>query len=142
MTDERYNGWTNRTTWAVQLHLTNTEGTYSEMRDRAAEIVADADSRSDAISGMADFIEGWCDDLVTMTLGDQWRTGTNRMRMMVRTVGNFTQATCSEIATHWVDEAITEADVEEIGWQMTGTAADDTGTETLATALAGATGTL
>ena len=142
MTDERYNGWTNRTTWAVQLHLTNTDGTYSEMRDRAAEIVADADSRFDAISGMADFIEGWCDDLVTMTLGDQWRTGTDGMRMMVRTVGSFTEATWREIATHWVDEAITEADAEEIGWQMTGTAGADTGTETLATALAGATGTL
>ena len=33
----RYNGWANYETWAVNLWLTNDEGTYSYWRERAAD---------------------------------------------------------------------------------------------------------
>ena len=35
-TDTSYNGWTNRATWLVNLHLSNDHGTYLALRDELA----------------------------------------------------------------------------------------------------------
>lgn len=40
---EGYNGWSNYETWDVALWLDNDEGTYTEVREHVAEIVADED---------------------------------------------------------------------------------------------------
>ncbi|MFF4777609.1 hypothetical protein ACFY05_32690 [Microtetraspora fusca] len=37
MTDETYQGWCNRETWALHLWLTNEEALYHESRARAAD---------------------------------------------------------------------------------------------------------
>ena len=34
MSDDEYNGWTNRETWAVMLHLDNDQGLYDEYHER------------------------------------------------------------------------------------------------------------
>jgi hypothetical protein len=40
MTDDRYNGWTNRETWALNLWLTNDQGLYEMTRERVANEIA------------------------------------------------------------------------------------------------------
>ena len=36
-TDEKYNGWSNRETWALMLHINNDQGLYEEFRELARE---------------------------------------------------------------------------------------------------------
>jgi hypothetical protein len=42
LADARYNGWTNYETWAVHLHLTNTESSQNYWREKANECKAEA----------------------------------------------------------------------------------------------------
>lgn len=39
MTEETYNGWTNRETWALNLWLTNDRGLYEATRERVRDAV-------------------------------------------------------------------------------------------------------
>ena len=50
-TDTTYNGWMNRQTWAINLHLSNDYGLYLQ----TLELVADCDTDIEA----ADRIEEW-----------------------------------------------------------------------------------
>lgn len=43
MTKKEYNGWQNYETWNVALWLDNEQGSYNYWRERAEEIVKDAD---------------------------------------------------------------------------------------------------
>lgn len=55
-TDDTYNGWTNRETWALMLHINNDEGLQSE----AHELSADRGPHA-----YADALETWVSDLFT-----------------------------------------------------------------------------
>lgn len=65
---ERYNGWTNRETWALYLWLSNEEPTYNWMRDLARRYLPEEESElgvqeEDKIK---DVIEDWYNDLLEM----------------------------------------------------------------------------
>jgi hypothetical protein len=55
MTDDtRYNGWTNRPTWAAALHINNDYGMYQRARELTAEVrddeSIDAEDRADELA--------------------------------------------------------------------------------------------
>lgn len=115
MSDDTYNGWTNRETWAIQLHLSNNEGDYQAMSDKAEELVResgdsdDADSGRTAVGLMADFIQAWTEEVFDLVTGDPSEYGKERAgqeaRMFVSDVGSWWRADFHEIAQHWIDEA-------------------------------------
>jgi hypothetical protein len=39
--DETYNGWANRETWAVALHINNDQGSYTRAREMARDAMVD-----------------------------------------------------------------------------------------------------
>jgi len=76
MTETKYNGWTNRSSWVVNLHLTNDQVTdrearelvqaaFSEdMHDIAERFPASMDNEYAARSYAADILRDWVTDLV------------------------------------------------------------------------------
>lgn len=72
---EDYNGWKNRETWAVMLHLDNDRGLYSDYNEMYEEIINDPDSFRDEydIIGdperailylFTDQIRAWVEDII------------------------------------------------------------------------------
>ena len=57
---EEYNGWTNRETWAVNLHLTNDEGLYNEVNELLKQKYEYNHQRDDALR---EFVENIFHDL-------------------------------------------------------------------------------
>lgn len=93
-TDETYNGWTNRETWALMLHINNDEGLSESARENVARERLDAHryaerthpewsgAERDAYirSAAADALKYWADVLFirsgyTGEYGDAWPDG-------------------------------------------------------------------
>lgn len=93
-TDETYNGWTNRETWALMLHINNDEGLSESARENVARERLDAHryaerthpewsgTERDAYirSAAADALKYWADVLFirsgyTGEYGDAWPDG-------------------------------------------------------------------
>lgn len=47
---DTYNGWTNYETWGCSLILDNDEGTYREVRERAAEILREVQDDTNVVA--------------------------------------------------------------------------------------------
>ena len=62
MSEDKYNGWTNRETWAVTLHVNNDEGLQSEAHDMARADVP--------VWSLAESFRLWVEDLLSV---DYWR---------------------------------------------------------------------
>jgi hypothetical protein len=87
--DEEYNGWSNRETWAANLHMTNDEGWSKSLDEAVVESHARGDSKygtghaieqvfNDYLDGMADFLSSSGTlmgnfEMVLRDVGSVWR---------------------------------------------------------------------
>jgi hypothetical protein len=119
MTDDTYEGWANRETWALNLWLSNDQGLYEMARGWAA-------------SGRAAALESeyWTDDedgkrLESSYAGDRIRDGWDEITdpdeglvtaenilAMVRDVGSEYRVDWDEIGRHWLED-VTENPVTD-----------------------------
>lgn len=112
MSDDTYNGWTNRETWAIQLHLGNNEGDYRLATEKAQGFVAayeddDApETREGAIFDMANWIEEWTREAFDSVLYPEDGPPTEEARLLISDVGSFWRADFYEIAEGWISEAL------------------------------------
>ena len=93
---EEYNGWSNRETWAVNLHLSNNKRWYQGAIDAvAAQLHTDPDTSS---VYMGDVLrEYWKVDIFCDTdLELEWEV------MVMRDVGSEWRVDWTEIAEHWI----------------------------------------
>lgn len=116
MTEEEYNGWTNRETWAIQLHLSNNEGDYNHMREVAVDFLeiaqnangAETDgegTHDQAVNAMAEYIKTWTEEVFEMVVNPEDGPANENARTFVSDVGSWWRADFYEIAEHWIDEA-------------------------------------
>jgi hypothetical protein len=60
--DEKYNGWTNRETWLVNLWIENERESHFYWKERTKEILEDQ-PRDQATRCLANVLEEWCEEL-------------------------------------------------------------------------------
>lgn len=98
---EEYNGWTNRETWATNLHIDNDEGLYETMKDYTQTAIEQHDNPQDAIYCLEDTLENWItEDLLTL----ENLAGNQTLFSMLTDIGSLYRVNWREIATNWVRE--------------------------------------
>lgn len=103
---EEYNGWTNRETWAVMLHIGNDEGLQSWALDMAAEAVRTHEDRNEARWSLEDSLQSWVETLLDARLyraefGGEQSEG---LQMMSAEVGSLWRVDWCECAESLLDD--------------------------------------
>lgn len=113
--EEGYNGWSNRETWAINLHLENNKGDYNQMLDAAKEILSEEHTPgtmafTSAVGAMANYVKEWTEEVFSSVVNypdgaeDCWPPS-QEARMFVADVGSWWRADFYEIAESWINQA-------------------------------------
>ena len=108
---ETYNGWINRETWALALHMSNDQSLdelCSDWATRAVELVRDDDETTGSLRSAknraGDMLRDWAENLWEETL--QSDTAPQRWAgLMVSDVGSLWRVDFSEIMDGYVSDA-------------------------------------
>ena len=101
-----YEGWCNRETWAVCLHMNSNPGDWQHWFDRANDIVREHDTRLDAALAFADEVKDSHEELYQAVIEGQ----RDPVRYLLGDLNPFNNVDWREIAYHWIDDAITNAE--------------------------------
>lgn len=111
MTNQEYNGWYNRETWATALHINNDQALQELAQDYAltalnehANDSSDKESNiSSAIYCLEDTLQNWiCEDLLTL----ENVTGNQALFNMLTDIGSLYRVNWSEIADSFISELV------------------------------------
>jgi len=99
---EKHNGWTNRETWAMALHLDNDQGLCDEMLDLAKQEIDGHDEGEEINSyhlgeRMKDWIEGEVLDFDNVSLN-------RNAYIMLTDIGSLYRVEWREVADHYLDQ--------------------------------------
>lgn len=111
MSDDTYNGWANRETWAAALHLDNDQGTYEMAREWAAEWEQNGYDKGERVAYLADRLQDFFADERDAVLfparpghwdqvpsATEWQRYTEWGRSMLADVGSLHRVEWEEIA--------------------------------------------
>ena len=90
MTEEKYQGWNNRETWAVNLWLSNDEGLYRNV----CGIVEDAEEEGEAEEGIKGYVEELEELVKEGEAGEE-------LKSMFSDIGSLWRVDWGEIAEAW-----------------------------------------
>lgn len=98
MTDETYNGWTNRETWAVSLYVENDHSMYADRQQLLSEWTEDTDVATAAREWFEGVIDSWDE------IAEDSPEGTRFLLNMLRDIGSLWRVNWQELGTTWIDD--------------------------------------
>ncbi len=111
MTDETYNGWSNRETWATALHIDNDEGLHeyrNELCDTAWKAVATSYATVDQSRcyALAESLHDWVEEMShDVYFPDSDHEPANRALCgMFHDIGSLWRVNWREIAENWLSD--------------------------------------
>lgn len=109
MSDDTYNGWKNRETWAAALHLGNDRGLYEMVREWAADLRADAPDREEDNWTEAQFVTFKLADRIKdffeeLAIGEEFGAPSEDVRSMLYDVGSLWRVEWEDVAESFVEE--------------------------------------
>ena len=110
-TEKKYNGWTNRDTWALNLHMENNEGNYEFFQAEAKDIIRKAETTEDAIFIFADRIEEWYNEIrdnVLCSVSEREYEPTEEAINLIRDVSSDDDINFNEIAKGIIETIIND----------------------------------
>ena len=111
-TIETYNGWTNRETWAVSLHLNNDEGLYYETARILEEAFLedlDRETREGWISGVSsavDSLSEWVEEILSFGYWEEQGVMPRGIQLMKEDTGSLWRVNWREIVEAELEEEI------------------------------------
>ena len=105
MTDDEYNGWTNRETWAVRLHWDNNQDDYDFIMSEAKKHI----ERGEPVYRFADFLKEIAEDIQDTVINE--KSATHEARLFIQDVGSLWRVNWLEIAERYYDEIAEEEGV-------------------------------
>lgn len=102
-TDETYNGWTNRETWALNLWLMNDQGLYEMTRERVSQALDGTASSDSAVCARiaGEAVKEWWDELTDPSEG---LMTAEAILSMVKDVGSDYRVDWDEIGAYWLSD--------------------------------------
>lgn len=94
--DETYQGWANRETWALMLHINNDQGLYNEFR----ELVREDSEVREATGEMQDAVRERVEEVL---YPEEWAQS-HELAMMAREVGSLWRVDWSEVVASLLED--------------------------------------
>ena len=118
MTDEPYNGWTNRETWATALHIDNDEGLHTQRNKLCHKSLGDAiateylSMEQVAQRRLADSLENWVQEMSeeiyfptpNTPYEPDFNPQTRSLLGMFNDIGSLWRVNWDEIASNWLED--------------------------------------
>lgn len=110
-TDDKYNGWTNRETWAVSLHINNDEGWQESVMDALREAVGEIVMTADGYVEQDVPLKPWEAGVVikenveeTLDASDDPSMRTADLLAVVRDIGSLWRVDWDEIGASFLSD--------------------------------------
>ncbi|REK25894.1 MAG: hypothetical protein DWQ40_00280 [Actinobacteria bacterium] len=117
MSDDTYNGWSNRETWAANLHWSSNEGDYELIREWAEYLAGPVPNwytKDEAVADLAERLQKYAEEIYGMVVGNDYGlTGDRPAVLFVSDVGSLWRIDFHEIAEHWIADVIADREYEK-----------------------------
>ena len=113
---EKHNGWTNRETWALALHIDNNEWMHNRRNELLERIKTAAGKRKNPDDcpwtneeyvrfHYADKLKDWAEGMTDSFFNGSKGPWAKDIKMMVQDVGSFWRVNWQEIADNWIRDS-------------------------------------